>query len=266
MKNQEENANRLFDKICQSPRQFKEKDDMSRNVNRPEKTFAYAFDEKIVDDAMNEFDANRPTEYVEGGDVYANYETLLAEAKHLTDTHPITEVRDLGRGSSNYLSTNPYFYFSEPRANHDTAASFLKFQQSMNKAKTSYKKNNDVSGSIFGPPSSDIVFGYDIPQTLQALEDLKEDGPQEYTPGTHTLTRPQALIFEAENVAKKITDPEVLDFTRRLTNYLHCHIPDSALLRVNPLTHLTSVLDVQPEQDILEPVEDDISELNGIEK
>ena len=67
-------------------------------------------------------------------------------------------------------------------------------------------------------------------------------------------------------MAKKITDPEVLDFTRRLTNYLHCHIPDSALLRVNPLTHLTSVPDVQPEQDILEPVEDDISELNGVEK
>lgn len=266
MQNQEANATRLVDTVRKSTRQFKEKNDMSRNVRHPEKPFKYAYDKKIVNAAIEECDARGATEFVEGGDVGALHNDLAARAQRHANQHPGMPARDFSRTGLAGLLQNPYKASNAPKESHKRSAATKKLRRKSDECTTEYKRNDDISGSLFGPPASDVVLGCDISQMDEALEEWAKEIRPDYSPITHTLTWSQSLILEAQDFSEETTDPEFLEFVSDLTNYLLAHVPDSERLRENPLRRLNSVPDIQPEQDILEPVEDDISELNGVEQ
>ena len=245
--------------------QFRHADDSSDNLRHPARGFLFAIKCESADSAVAWFESTLPTPYVHDGDVMGLHVDLQITAQDLAQNHPNASVRDFAGCAEDCLIKNLDNVFSQLETGDKIGGALQEFKNSLENAKIQVRRNDDTSKSIFSP-SANLVDVYYIPAVQEALGVLKDSLPSDYMPGIHVLTREQSLIFQGWNLANEQPESQVKDFALAIVNYMWAHVPESLRLRPNPLGKLITDDKLEPEEDVLEILEDDISESSGAEK
>ena len=245
--------------------QFRHADDSSDNLRHPTRGFLSAIKCESADSAVAWFESTLPTRYVHDGDVMGLHVDLQITAQDLAQNHPNASVREFAGCAEDCLNENPYNVLAQLQTGEKIGGALQELKNSLENAKTQLRRNDDTSKSIFSP-SANLVDVYDISAVQEALAVLKDSLPSDYMTGAHVLTREQSLIFQGWNLANEQPESQVKDFALAIVNYMWAHVPESLRLRPNPLAKLITDDKLEAEEDVLEILEDSISESTGAEK
>ena len=245
--------------------QFRHAEDSSDNLLHPAQGFLSAIKCDAADSALDWYITTPPTAFVPDGDVIGLQIDLQLTAQHFAQNHHNPFVRDFADRADDWLIENPYNALAQLETGEEIGGALSIFKNSLENAKIQARRNDDTSKSIFSP-SANLVDVYYIPAVQEALGVLKDSLPSDYMPGIHVLTREQSLIFQGWNLANDQPEPQVKEFALAIVNYMLAHVPESRRLRPNPLRQLSADEEVQEEEDVLKPLQDDISELSCVEK
>lgn len=101
----------------------------------------------------------------------------------------------------------------------DQVHPFIKLRRVIRQAGRQFRRNNDTSKSLFFPEGG-FIYGYDIGEVEQALDDYECTLPTEFKEEYSTLTLEQKLIQTAHHICATHPNMGIRDFARSVAGWV----------------------------------------------
>ena len=100
--------------IRQAGKQFRKSNDNSTSMFHPEGGFIYGYEMEKVEDALNEYEATLPTEFLSVDSAAGMESRLLQDAQQIVNTSEDMAMRDFARQVMAYLVIHEGQQLAEP--------------------------------------------------------------------------------------------------------------------------------------------------------